>query len=140
MSSYRTIKIKKYHDIILEKVAAGAILPGSLVELNSDDKVVVNTVTGGHVPTMFALEDELQGNSTRDSYASDDPVQIMYAGPGEVVLAVIDSGLDPAIGALLEAGASGQLVAASAGTAQFQVVGAKVVDDDDNHRVPVRII
>jgi hypothetical protein len=140
MSSYRTISLKSYSDIRNEYEAAGAILPGSVVALDSDGNVVVNAVAGGPAATMFALEDELQGKTTRDAYASGDRVQTMYVQPGEEVLAVIDSALEPAIGDLLEVAADGELQAAASGVAQFQVLSAKVVDDDSNHRIAVRRI
>lgn len=138
--SYRTIKLKRYNDIVNEYPAAGEILPGSLVVLNSDGKVAVNATAGAKVATMFALEDELQGKSTRDAYAADDPVQAWFVTPGEEVLARVGSSVTPAIGALMEAATGGNLRIHDEGEPLFEVVGPKIIDDGDNHRVPVRRI
>lgn len=136
----RTIKLKSCGDIRSEYESAGAILPGSLVEVNSANKVVVNSKDSGRVPAMFALEDELQGKTIRDAYAVDEPVQVIFAQPGDEVLALIDSAFDPAIGALLRANSGGELQATASGVAQFQVTDVKFVDDAGNHRLPVRVI
>lgn len=139
MSSARTIKLKKYTDIINEYEAAGTILPGSVVALDSDGKVVVNATAGGPAATMFALEDELQGNTTRTAYSSGDKVQCWYVQSGEEVLALVDT-IDPSVGDLLEVHDDGTLQAASSGVAQFVVLAAKFTDDDDNERIAVRRI
>lgn len=110
------------------------------MELTSSNTVQKNSVTEGHVPVWVALEDELQGKTTRENYSTGDPVQIWCVQPGEEFAAIIDSAFDPAIGALLEAGADGELVAASAGTAQFVVLASKEVDDESIHRVRVKVI
>lgn len=138
--SVRTIVKKSYTDIRNEYEAGGAILPGSVLEMNASGQVVVNSTAGGPAPAMVALEDELQGKTTRDSYASGDRVQTWYVQPGEEFLGVIDSGLDPEVGDLLEVGTDGELQAASAGVAQFQVLKSKEVDADSNHRILVRRI
>lgn len=138
--SVRTIKQKSYTDIQNEYEAGGAILPGSVVSLNASGQVVVNATAGGPAPTLVAIENELEGKTTRDSYASGDRVQTWYVQPGEEFLGVIDSTLDPDVGDLLEVGTDGELQAASAGVAQFQVLEAKQVDSDSNHRVLVRVI
>ena len=59
--AYNTIKIKKYLDIIVEKVANAAITPGMLVEEMSTGKVRAHATSEGNVLPIFALEDELQG-------------------------------------------------------------------------------
>lgn len=140
MANMRTVKLKKYTDIVEDLVAAAAITPGHVVELTSAGTVQANSQTDGHFPTMVALEDELQGRSTQDEYAEGDPVQVWYVQPGEEFAAVIASGLDPAIGDLLQVGANGRLVAAAAGTAQFLVKETKEVDDSDIHRIRVKVI
>ena len=138
--SYRTIKLKKYTDIINEYEAAAAFLPGHVLELTSDNQVQKHSTAGGPSACMFALEDELQGKTTRDAFAAEDRVQVWHVQPGEEVLALIASAFDPAIGALLEVAGDGTLRAVAAGVAQFQVIAAKEVDDEDNHRVAVRRI
>lgn len=139
--SYKTIKLKKYEDIINEYEAGGTVLPGALLQLTADNTVENSSAAGDKAPALFALEDELQGKTTRQSYSENDRVQTWYVQPGEEVLALVDSGFDPDVGTLLEPGTGGQLRAHDAGTAQYQVIGSKFVDDDDsNHRLPVRRI
>lgn len=136
--SYKTIKLKKYGDIVNEYPAGGAILPGSQVTINADGEAIVNATAGGPAPGNFALEDELQGKTTRDAYEEGDVVFVWSVQPGEEVLALIDDQFDPDIGAILEPNAGGELRAQSAGVGMFQVIGEKIVDEDDNHRIPVR--
>src|SRR5690554_5985241 len=133
--SYRTIKLKRYQDIVNEETAAGSILPGSLVEITPNGVRNHNTAAG-IAATMFALEDELQGKTTRDEYAEGDKVQVWYAQPGEEVLAVVGSSFDPAVGAYLESAGDGTLRAVTAageetaaGFPVAQVIGEKIEDD-----------
>lgn len=136
----KTIKLKSYNDIQNEYPAGGAILPGSLLALNANGEVVVNPTAGDPAPTMFAIEDGLQGKTTRQAYASGDTTQTWYVQPGEEALALVDELFDPSVGDLLEPAVGGELQAHDSGTPLFQVIGSKVVDDEDNHRVPVRRI
>lgn len=138
--SYKTIKLKSYNDIRNEYPAGAETLPGSLLQLNADGTVSPNTTAGDKAPALFALEDELQGRTTRTAYESGDLVFTWYVNPGEEVLALVDSGFNPDIGALLEPSTGGQLRAHDTGVAMFQVIGEKIVDDQDNHRLPVRRI
>ncbi|MEX2398568.1 MAG: hypothetical protein WD432_00750, partial [Candidatus Saccharimonadales bacterium] len=115
--SYKTIKLKQYTGIINEYPAGAAILPGSLLTINSDDEVIVQATAGVPGPVLIALEDELQGNTTRDEYAADDKVQVWAPQPGEEVLGLVDSAFDPAIGDLLQASTGGELEAYDDGTA-----------------------
>lgn len=140
MASQRTIKLKKYQDINNEYPAGGAIKPGSLLALGSNGAVTAHATAGGVWSGMVALEDELRGKSTRDNYASDDPVQCWNVQIGEEVLLLVDAAYDPDVGAFLEASTGGQVRAHDSGVALFQVVGPKLVDDEDNHRVPARRI
>lgn len=147
--SYRTIKQKSYNDITNEYIAGAAITPGHNVRLNAAGNVIVNPTAGGPAPALFALEDVLQGKTTRDAYAADDRLLVWAVQPGEEVLAIIDSELDPDIGDLLEPGADGELQAVTGdttgqvgNTVQYEVLEAKQVDDADpaNHRIRVRRI
>lgn len=65
-----------------EAVAAGAILPGSLLEYKSTGKVGVHSVAGGKAPRLFARENELAGMGIADAYAADDTVFFETALPG----------------------------------------------------------
>ena len=120
--SYNTIKIKKYSDIIVEYPADAAILPGSLVQLNSDGEageVKVHATAGGNVFPMFALEDELQGNGLDDAYAAGDKVQVWVPQRGEVVLAILADGNSVEPGDFLESNGAGYLQAHTADEASI---------------------
>lgn len=113
----RTVKLKKYVDIINEFVAAAAITPGHLVELIAAGTVQKHATAGGNVLPMFALEDELQGKGITDAYAATDPVQVWTAVRGEEVYAILKNGQNVTIGTFLESAGGGELQAHVADTA-----------------------
>lgn len=105
-----TIKLKKYSDVINEITAAAAITPGMLLELTSAGKVQAHSSSGQNAaPIMFALEDELRGNSINDAYATSDQVQTWIPYPGDEVYAILVDGQNIAIGDLLESNGDGRL-------------------------------
>lgn len=142
MTSFKTIKIKRYEDIVNERPAEGTILPGHLLTLTSTSGFVPNVTAAeaDRVPMIFALEDELQGKTIRDEYSTNDRVTAWYVQPGEEVLAIIDGAATPAVGDLLETGAGGVLQAVSTGAPIAQVVGDHFDDGSGNRRVAVRPI
>ena len=107
----KTIKLKKYVDIVNEYDAGGAITPGMLVTLASDGDVDKNGAAGVACEKMFALEDELQGKTIDDAYATGAPVQCWTAVPGEEVLAWLKDGEDVAVGDVLTSAGAGKLKA-----------------------------
>jgi len=116
--SYNTIKVKKYSDVIEEKVAAGEIYPGMLLELDSSGEVQAHSDAGKNaVPIMIALEDELQGNGIDDAYSADDPVQVWIPGRGDEAYMILADGENVAIGAELESDGNGYLQAVVAESA-----------------------
>lgn len=120
--AYNTIKIKKYQDIVVEYPAHAAILPGSLVALNSDGtdgEVLVHATAGGNVLPMFAIEDELQGKGIDDAYATGDKVQVWVPQRGEVVLAILADGNSVEPGEFLESNGAGYLQSHSADEASI---------------------
>lgn len=127
-----TIKIKKYLDIIEERVAASAITPGMLIELTSADKVQPHSTASGNVtPVMWALEDELQGNGIADAYAADAPVQIWVTVPGEQVYALLADGESVVIGDKLASNGDGYLKkhdADSAVSEEIVAIALELVD------------
>jgi hypothetical protein len=106
--AYNTIKLKKYLDIIVEKVAEAAITPGMLIQEGPDGVSPHATAEGNALP-MFALEDELQGNGIDDAYAADDQVQCWIPQRGEEVYAILADGYDVAIGDWLASNGDGYL-------------------------------
>ncbi len=108
-----TIKLKKYTDIQNEYAAGGAITPGMFVVLGS-----AGTVTAG-IPTvpMIALEDEYQGKTIDDAFASGNPVPCWVTTRGEEAYGILAAGEDVAKGDKLEVDATGKLVALASGVA-----------------------
>jgi hypothetical protein len=122
--AYRTVKIKKYSDIIEEYVAdtGATITPGMLLKLADTGKVVPHDVAGGSAEKIFALEDELQGRGIDDNYVDGDPVQCWVAGRGDQVYAILTTSQTVAIGDLLESNGDGHLreyTGTSAGAAEY---------------------
>lgn len=117
----KTIKLKKYLDIINEYVANAAITPGNLIELMSTGKVRKHSTSGGNATAMFALEDELQGKDIDDDYAAAAPVQCWTPVRGEEVFAWLANGETAVIGSLLASNGDGTLkvyTAPSVGSAE----------------------
>jgi hypothetical protein len=110
MAVKHSVKIKNYSDVIEELVAGGAITPGHLIALGSAGTVAVHAVAGGNaLPPMFALEDELQGKTIDDAYASGNRVQVWIPNRGDVVNALLKDGENIAKGDLLESAGDGTL-------------------------------
>ena len=108
--AYNTIKIKKYLDIVIERVANAAITPGMLIELMSTNKVRKHANDDAWVgPVMFALEDELQGKRIDQAYAADDQVQCWVAQRGEEVYALLADGENVVVGDKLASNGDGYL-------------------------------
>ena len=108
-TTYNTIKLKKYQDIIEEYAAASVITPGNLIELTSSGTVQNHSTEGGNALPMFALEDELHGRGIEDDYAAADKVQCWVAQPGEIVYARLADGESVAPGDFLESAGGGTL-------------------------------
>ena len=116
-----TIKLKKYLDVINEYDAEAAITPGMLIELTSSNTVQAHSTAGGNTGRMFALEDELQGNSISDAYAADDKVQCWCTTPGEEVYAIlVDDSAAVSIGDFLESNGDGYLTKHETDTESFE--------------------
>ena len=134
-----TIKLKNYLNIMNEYDAAAAIIPGELIQLNSDGNVEVHDVAGGNLLHMFAVEDEPQGNGIDDAYAAADKVQCWVTLRGEEVYAILADGQDIAIGDFLESNGAGELQLHTPDTADSddtitvysnQIVGISLEDID----------
>lgn len=107
--AYKTIKVKKYSDVIEEIEAAGTIKPGMLLEVNSTGKVVAHNSAGENVLPMFALEDELQGKAISETYVSGDKVQVWVPYRGDFVYALLEDGNNVAIGDFVESAGNGNV-------------------------------
>jgi len=151
--AFHTIKITRYADIEIEKIANGAITPGHLVELDSNGKVKVHATAGGNALPMFALEDELQGNGIDVAYATANQVKVWIPGRGDLVYALLANGENVAIADFLESAGDGTLQkhvtdSAGVGTLGLQIVAqaTEAVDMsgssgvDPSGRIVVRIV
>jgi hypothetical protein len=133
--SYNTIKINNHSDNFEEYVADAAILPGSLIELTTDNEVKVHATAGGNVgPKMFALEDAFEGKGIDDSYAAGDRVRCWFPAPGDIVLAILADGQSVGEGTFLESNGAGYLqahtpeeVSASGQETEFTLYHAQIV-------------
>lgn len=105
----KTIKLKRYVDIVDQREAAAAILPGMLVSITTTGTVQPHAVAAGRVLTAIALEDELQGKTIRDGYVATDPVQIWYPQRGEQALMLLAAGQTIPVGGNLVSAGNGAL-------------------------------
>lgn len=108
-TTYNTIKLKKYLDIIEEYEAAGPIIPGELLELTSAGKVQRHSTADGNTLAMFALEDELQGKEISVAFIAGDKVQVWVAVRGEIVYARLADAQNVVIGDWLVSNGAGCL-------------------------------
>lgn len=139
----KTIKIKKYSDVIEEYAAGGTITPGHLVALNSAGKVIVHATEAGVILPMFALEDELQGKGIDDTYKEDDRVQVWIPGRGDEVYALLAANESVNIGDYLVSKGGGTLKKLASNTvADSQIIGFAVeaAGSVNVERVIVKII
>lgn len=105
----KTIKLKKYVDVIMEFEASATITPGMLLKIYTDGTVRPHAVAGGNATKMFALEDELQGKGINTDYASGDKVQVMIGRPGDVVNALLKDDETVTVGEYLESDGEGRV-------------------------------
>lgn len=106
----QTIMLKKYADVHVEKIAHATIIPGMLVELNSDDEVLAHdTAQGSCIPPMFATEDAGQGNGIDDDYSAGDLVKVWIPGRGDVVNALLKDEETVVIGDFVESDGYGRM-------------------------------
>lgn len=149
-----TITVKNYLKVYEEGVAAAAITPGHLVEVNSDGKLQVHSTEGGNVLPMVAIEDSLQGGLITKAYAADDRVQAWIPTRGDIANMILADGETVAIGDFVESAGDGTVkktVAAESGdviTPASPIVGValEAVDmsgsagEDPSNRILIRIV
>ena len=104
-----TIKVKKYSDVIEEKVASGVITPGMLLIIDNADKVKAHNAVDKDATPIFALENELLGKGINDAYAIGEPVQCWIPYRGDIVNAILADGENVAIGDALTSSGTGML-------------------------------
>jgi hypothetical protein len=106
---YNTIKLKKHNDVINERVAAGTITPGMLIEIIAAGTMQAHSTAEGNAFPEFALEDELQGRDIDDNYTSGEQVQCWTPGAGDEIFAILADGEVVVIGSWLASNGDGYL-------------------------------
>lgn len=131
-----------------EEIRAGEeILPGHLIKLHTTGKALKHATADGPAEKAFALEDALQGRTIEDAYVEDELVFVIFAGPGDVVYAILDVGQNVAIGAHLTSSGDGSLKALGSGESvvavALEAVDASVstaAETVSDRRIRVRIV
>lgn len=77
-----------------EAIAAGIIVPGTLLERLSTGEVRYHSVQGGTAAALIAVEDRYSGKTIEDPYSVGDTVYMYRCLPGDIFYGWID---DPAI-------------------------------------------
>jgi hypothetical protein len=93
-----------------EAPAGGAITPGHLVKFNSSNALVVHATAAGAATPLFACENEINGKTIADAYATGDYVQAEFMYPGCQVYALVAAAAVAIVaGDLLESAGDGTL-------------------------------
>ena len=114
----------------MEKVPAAAFYPGHLLEITTADKFQKHSGAAGVVaPKIFAVEDENQGKTINDVFATTGRAVGWIPQPGDEVYAVLADGEDIAIGDKLVSNADGTL---KEGTANVVGMSLEALDLSDS--------
>lgn len=114
----------------IERVPAAAFHPGHLLELTTADKVQKHSTQNGLVtPPMFAIEDNLQGKTINDAYATTGRAQVWMPQRGDEVYAVLADGQNVSIGSKLASNGDGTL---KTHTANIIAVAIEALDLSDS--------
>jgi hypothetical protein len=143
-----TVLISSAANIIEDRVAAGTITPGMLVERDSSDQVQAHSTAGGIAEKLFAMEDFYQGNGLSTDYTtSSDRVPVLNAQPGDIVYAMADdtTGVAIAKGDFVESAGDGrlqQITATTTSAAEYpnSVIGVALESAINGSRFLVKII
>lgn len=112
MSPSGRVIVLKGNPIVKEaKSSVAGILPGIRLNLHSSGDVEVAGVATENDPgrKAFAVEADVIGNTAADSYADNDQVKYIVAGPGDEILIRATAALTWAIGDALYAAAAGRV-------------------------------
>jgi hypothetical protein len=99
-----------------EARGAAAVKPGHLIRHNVNGQVVPHDVAGGFGEIMVAIEDNFQGKTTADAYASGDLVFFHRAVPGDELYLVLAASQVTQIGAYLASNGDGAVKVAGGAT------------------------
>ena len=92
-----------------EALANGVIYPGYLVYKSSAADFSAHATAGGSCQTMFAVEDDLQGNNIDAAYADNARMLACVFRRGDEVFALLAEGQNASIGSFLESAGDGYL-------------------------------
>lgn len=105
----KTITVKG-EGVLIEGIASGTVSPGMLLErTNAANTMKAHATSGGKAQTLFAVEDELQGNTVSDDYATTKRMFAKIFRPGDQVLARCANGQNLALGDFLCSNGDGKL-------------------------------
>ncbi len=128
---------KNYLNIFEEFGAtAVAIIPGMLIEMDSNGRAQAHSTAAGNVLPMFAKEDELQGGAIGTAYSAtlDTKIQAWIPQRGDIVLAILADGENASIGDWVESNGAGFLQVHDADSEGIyypnQIVGVALDDLD----------
>ena len=140
MTTYNTIMLSSIlpGPVIYEKVASEAFLPGYLVELDSDDKLLKQDDAATVAPLLFVLEDDLRGRGIDDGYSAGDKSRAWQPLPGDQVYAFLADGQNVAKNELLESNADGTLRAYDTG--QVIAMADEALSPSGDARILVTIV
>lgn len=119
--AYNTIMLKGENPNIEEMVANAAITPGMLIEEMNTGKVRAHADENGNAVSMWALENEMEGEEITDAYAADDRVRCWHAKRGDQIYALLADGENVVRGDFLASNGDGYLqkfVGGDSGTAE----------------------
>jgi len=111
-------------------IAAAALYPGHLVEINSNGKVQKHSTADGNVvPVKVAVEDAFQGNDLGDGYSSDDPVSVWTPQSGDWFMGILANDEDVSEGDFLESAGDGTLQKWTADTNSIESGGGTTTQE-----------
>lgn len=93
-----------------------AILPGHLVERNTDGTIGKQSTAAANVSVLIALEREEMGQGVEVAYEIGDKVKVGHFGPGTRFAGYVASGQNLTIGAKVEANGAGGFRVLASGT------------------------
>jgi len=107
-TAYKTIVLKG-KGMRKEALANASITPGMLVEEMSTGKIRAHSTAGGRAGSLWAVEDDLQGNGITDAYSANNRAQYEAHPKGNELYALIADGENIAIGDKLCSNGDGYL-------------------------------
>lgn len=111
----------------LEEYRADAgITPGHILQLNSDNEVLVHATEGGYWDGSVAAEDALQGRSIDTAYVAAELVQTLLTKRGDKVYLFLNAGETITIGEQMISTGDGTIMAldnVTSGVTVKQIIG-----------------